>query len=72
MDEVDKKIIAQLQEDGRTSLEELSKITGFTSMGTKKRLDKLIENRYNQNICSDQPKRTWTSPRNRDAGNGKC
>jgi len=43
MDEVDKKIIAQLQEDGRTSLEDLAKITGFTSMGTKKRLDKLIE-----------------------------
>ena len=44
MDEVDKKIIAQLQADGRTSLEDLSKITGFTSMGIKKRLDKLIEN----------------------------
>lgn len=43
MDEVDKKIIAQLQADGRTSLEELAKITGFTSMGTKKRLKKLIE-----------------------------
>jgi DNA-binding Lrp family transcriptional regulator len=43
MDEVDKKIIAQLQADGRTSLEELAKITGFTSMGTKKRLEKLIE-----------------------------
>src|SRR4030066_1393756 len=44
MDEVDKKIIAQLQADGRTSLEDLAKITGFTSMGTKKRLKKLIEN----------------------------
>jgi DNA-binding Lrp family transcriptional regulator len=44
MDEVDKKIIAQLQADGRTSLEDLSKLTGFTSMGTKKRLEKLIEN----------------------------
>ena len=43
MDEVDKKIISQLQADGRTSLEELAKITGFTSMGTKKRLEKLIE-----------------------------
>jgi DNA-binding Lrp family transcriptional regulator len=43
MDEVDKKIIAKLQADGRTSLEELSKITGFTSMGTKKRLEKLLE-----------------------------
>ncbi len=44
MDAVDKKIITQLQADGRTSLEDLSKITGFTSMGTKKRLEKLIEN----------------------------
>ncbi len=43
MDEVDKKIIAHLQEDGRTSLEDLAKVTGFTSMGTKKRLEKLIE-----------------------------
>ena len=42
MDEIDKKIISQLQADGRTTLKDLSKITGFTSMGTKKRLDKLI------------------------------
>jgi len=44
LDEIDKKIIAQLQADGRTTLEELSKITGFTSMGTKKRLERLIKN----------------------------
>jgi DNA-binding Lrp family transcriptional regulator len=43
MDEVDKKIIAQLQADGRTSLKELAKITGFTNMGTKKRMDKLVK-----------------------------
>ena len=43
MDEVDRKIITQLQTDGRTTLEELSKITGFTSMGTKKRLESLIK-----------------------------
>jgi len=43
MDDVDKKIIAQLQEDGRTSLEELANITGFSSMGIKKRMEKLIE-----------------------------
>ncbi len=42
MDDVDKKIIAQLQVDGRTSLQNLGKKVGFTSMGTKKRLDKLI------------------------------
>src|SRR4030065_493025 len=43
MDAVDKKIVVQLQSDGRTTLEDLSKITGFTSMGTKKRLEKLTE-----------------------------
>jgi DNA-binding Lrp family transcriptional regulator len=43
VDEVDKKIIAKLQMDGRTSLEELAKITGFSSMGAKKRLEKLIQ-----------------------------
>ena len=44
MDEIDKKIITQLQGDGRTTLQELSKSTGFTSMGTKKRLEKLLKN----------------------------
>jgi Lrp/AsnC family leucine-responsive transcriptional regulator len=44
LDEIDKKIITQLQADGRTTLEELSKITGFTSMGIKKRLERLIKN----------------------------
>ena len=43
LDEIDKKIISQLQVDGRTTLEELAKITGFTSMGTKKRLEKLTK-----------------------------
>ena len=43
MDEIDKKIFAQLQTDGRTTVRDLAKIIGFTSMGTKKRLDKLIE-----------------------------
>ena len=43
LDGIDKKIITQLQADGRTTLEELAKIIGFTSMGAKKRLDKLIE-----------------------------
>ncbi len=42
MDDIDRKIISQLQLDGRTTLQELAKIIGFTSMGTKKRLDKLI------------------------------
>jgi DNA-binding Lrp family transcriptional regulator len=43
MDEIDKKIVAKLQADGRTTLEELAKITEFTSMGTKKRLERLIK-----------------------------
>ncbi|MCW4002570.1 MAG: Lrp/AsnC family transcriptional regulator [Candidatus Bathyarchaeota archaeon] len=43
MDDVDRKIISQLQADGRTTLEDLAKITGFTSMGTKKRLERLIK-----------------------------
>jgi DNA-binding Lrp family transcriptional regulator len=43
MDEIDRKIIAQLEADGRTTLEELSKITGFTSMGAKKRLENLLK-----------------------------
>ena len=43
MDDIDRKIIAQLQADGRTTLEELSKLTGYTSMGTKKRLENLIK-----------------------------
>ena len=43
MDEVDRKIISQLQLDGRTTLEELAKNIGFTSMGIKKRLQKLLD-----------------------------
>jgi DNA-binding Lrp family transcriptional regulator len=41
MDDVDRKIITQLQLDGRVTLEELGKTVGFTSMGIKKRLRKL-------------------------------
>jgi DNA-binding Lrp family transcriptional regulator len=44
LDEIDKKLIIQLQADGRTKLQELAKNIGFTSMGTKKRLEKLIKN----------------------------
>jgi DNA-binding Lrp family transcriptional regulator len=43
MDEVDRKIISQLQKDARTTLKDLEKITGFTSMGIKKRLNKLVQ-----------------------------
>ncbi len=44
MDEIDKKIIAQLQVDGRTTLQDLAKNTGFSSMGIKKRLERLLKN----------------------------
>jgi DNA-binding Lrp family transcriptional regulator len=44
MDEIDRKIIVQLEKDGRTTLQELAKVIGFTSMGTKKRLEKLEKN----------------------------
>jgi len=43
LDEIDRKIVSQLQQDGRTTFEELSKIVGFSSMGVKKRFDKLVE-----------------------------
>jgi len=43
LDEVDRKIISQLQLDGRTTLEELAKNVGLTSMGIKKRIQKLLD-----------------------------
>jgi DNA-binding Lrp family transcriptional regulator len=43
LDEIDKKILSQLQLDGRTTLEQLAKLTGLTSMGVKKRFDKLLK-----------------------------
>ena len=42
LDEIDKEIIAHLQKDGRTKLNEIAKSVGFTSMGVKKRLEKLV------------------------------
>jgi len=44
LDEVDRTIISQLTKDGRTTLKDLSQLVGFSSVGTKKRLDKLVEN----------------------------
>jgi len=43
LDEIDRKIISQLQLDGRTTLKNLSEIVGYTSMGVKKRVNKLLE-----------------------------
>jgi DNA-binding Lrp family transcriptional regulator len=44
MDEKDKQIITMLQADGRTTLQDIAKKIGLTSMGTKKRLDRLQKN----------------------------
>jgi DNA-binding Lrp family transcriptional regulator len=43
LDEIDRKIVSQLQLDGRTTLKELSRIVGYTSMGIKKRVNNLLE-----------------------------
>ncbi|MDH5460215.1 MAG: AsnC family transcriptional regulator [Candidatus Bathyarchaeota archaeon] len=43
MDEIDRKIISQLQLDGRTTLEKLAEITGLSNTGVKKRLSKLVQ-----------------------------
>ncbi len=71
MDEVDKKIIAQLQADGEHLLRNLSKIHGFHKYGNKEKARKTVEKRNNQNISSDQPKRARASSSNRNAGNGE-
>jgi DNA-binding Lrp family transcriptional regulator len=42
VDDIDQKIISQLQSDGRTTYEELAKIIGYSSMGAKKRVAKLL------------------------------
>jgi len=44
VDEKDKTIITLLQADGRATLQEIAKNIGFTSMGAKKRLEKLEKN----------------------------
>jgi Lrp/AsnC family transcriptional regulator for asnA, asnC and gidA len=42
LDDIDRKIISQLQLNGRTTFEELGKLVGYTSMGAKKRVDRLL------------------------------
>lgn len=44
LDDVDKKIVTELQLDGRMTLLDLAKKVGYTSMGTKKRLQRLVKN----------------------------
>ncbi|MGQ9514507.1 MAG: Lrp/AsnC family transcriptional regulator [Thermoproteota archaeon] len=43
MDEIDRKIISQLLVNGRTTFENLSKETGLTGVGVKKRVKKMID-----------------------------
>jgi DNA-binding Lrp family transcriptional regulator len=43
LDEIDRKIISQLQQDGRATFQDLAKIVGFSSMGVKKRVDRLLK-----------------------------
>jgi DNA-binding Lrp family transcriptional regulator len=43
VDATDRKIIAELQTDGRRSLKGVAKNVGFTSMGIKKRMQKLLD-----------------------------
>ena len=42
MDSIDWKLITQLQSDGRTTFKDLGDVIGFTSLGAKKRVDKLV------------------------------
>jgi DNA-binding Lrp family transcriptional regulator len=56
MDDVDRKIICQLQVDARTTLEKLAYITGYTSMGIKKRLKKLVDQGTIKNQALMNPK----------------
>ena len=43
-DDIDKKIVSRLQLDGRTTFNELAKMVDFSSMGAKKRVEKLLRN----------------------------
>ena len=44
LDDIDWELIVQLQSDGRKTYKELGKKIGFTSLGAKKRVDKLLSN----------------------------
>ncbi len=46
MDNVDKKLVSILQEDGRTSLSEIGKDLKMSHVAVSKRLDKLIKSSY--------------------------
>jgi Lrp/AsnC family transcriptional regulator for asnA, asnC and gidA len=43
LDEIDWKLITELQSDGRKTFKALGETIGFTSLGAKKRVDKLLK-----------------------------
>ena len=43
MDKIDWKLIKQLRSDGRKTFKELGETIGFTSLGAKKRIEKLLK-----------------------------
>ena len=43
LDHIDWKLIMQLRSEGRTTFKELGEKIGFTSLGAKKRVDKLLQ-----------------------------
>ena len=43
LDDVDWKILGQLQLDGRTSFRDLGKAVGFTGLGARRRVEKLLK-----------------------------
>ena len=54
MDAIDKKVITQLQADGRTTLKELAQITFFTSKGTKNGSNGYTERNHKSNSAIAQ------------------
>ena len=42
MDDIDREIIKELIKNSRKSYNEIGEIIGYTTMGAKKRLDKLL------------------------------
>ena len=42
MDQIDKKIISEMLKDGRTSYKELGDVVGYTIMGVKRRVEKML------------------------------
>jgi Lrp/AsnC family transcriptional regulator for asnA, asnC and gidA len=43
LDHIDRKLVTKLQQNGRTTLQDLGKTVGYSSMGVKKRVEKLQE-----------------------------